>query len=792
MRNNQDLNAPRQSRQTNLLRILEYASLVASGIGVVISVASQQIVYTAAPLSFSLLLNLVNRQRIERQTNQYLTLTLTRLDQKVRQIEQSSEDQIQSIESTLDRRITQLQSDITVLRQSQTLETLARNLADLQAQQAALSENTNQMRLDLNSSVSINQFEQLRSEIQKLQDDQIQILENQQQNYANIQQGLEQRLTVINNQLEQRIANLLQNSEYQIEQIDSRLNQQLTNLQNDLIAIQVLDLQSIPPDLSLLQNHCNFLSESINHIEARLEQFFTVDEAKALKAEVYTLASNLNQVVSFHQQLRRLEQKTDELQSLIDELRKQIAAISGTDRPTESGEDQLVPLYLNLGIDFGTSFTKICFRDDARNYSEVVTFTDEAVNLKDALLSSKIGILSDGRLLAGLTNTEWKIYRPHLQTSIDFIKMRLAALDFSKVSDPTTNEWRPQDLSVELEQPEMIENLSAYYLSRVINRSQAWIRRNKSELLINYKVVWSANVGVPVEYCDSPSLQRFKRVLSLAWLLLNEPQTEFFTIHNLPAQMSQLQSRIDQNPINCHAIPEIAAGILSFLNSREADDDRVYTFFDVGDGTLDGVFFRYWKDNDGEPKVDFYSGCVKPLGVSALADCIANELHIPMTEIKKTIVGTNDAHLDQVKNNQYLSRVHQLVGSVVGQGRNSHNDHRPVFKRSAFQNGLDVFIGGGGSIAQLYKETILSTHGKFNHKSIDIPSYNFRFIPTPKEFSMNGLDLKYFNRFNIAYGLSFPIENTPEIRLPSYMRTLKKDPPPVPETIKYEDDKDSG
>jgi hypothetical protein len=57
---------------------------------------------------------------------------------------------------------------------------------------------------------------------------------------------------------------------------------------------------------------------------------------------------------------------------------------------------------------------------------------------------------------------------------------------------------------------------------------------------------------------------------------------------------------------------------------------------------------------------------------------------------------------------------------------------------------------------------------------------------------MNGLDLKYFNRFNIAYGLSFPIENTPEIRLPSYMRTLKKDPPPVPETIKYEDDKDSG
>ena len=44
----------------------------------------------------------------------------------------------------------------------------------------------------------------------------------------------------------------------------------------------------------------------------------------------------------------------------------------------------------------------------------------------------------------------------------------------------------------------------------------------------------------------------------------------------------------------------------SFATSREARE-RIYIFFDIGGGTLDGVAFHIHRD-DGEVKVNFLSG----------------------------------------------------------------------------------------------------------------------------------------------------------------------------------------
>ena len=67
-------------------------------------------------------------------------------------------------------------------------------------------------------------------------------------------------------------------------------------------------------------------------------------------------------------------------------------------------------LELNLGIDFGTGFTKVCLRDINNDRAEIVTFADtkeSKVQLDQALLPSKIAILEDGTLMTGLTAAEW-------------------------------------------------------------------------------------------------------------------------------------------------------------------------------------------------------------------------------------------------------------------------------------------------------------------------------------------------------------------------------------------------
>lgn len=63
---------------------------------------------------------------------------------------------------------------------------------------------------------------------------------------------------------------------------------------------------------------------------------------------------------------------------------------------------------LNLGIDFGTQFTKVSVRDTSLDSSWVVTFSNSNPSLNEALIPSKIGICSDGTILAGLTQSEWK------------------------------------------------------------------------------------------------------------------------------------------------------------------------------------------------------------------------------------------------------------------------------------------------------------------------------------------------------------------------------------------------
>ena len=172
--------------------------------------------------------------------------------------------------------------------------------------------------------------------------------------------------------------------------------------------------------------------------------------------------------------------------------------------------------------------------------------------MEEALLPTKIGILLDGTLMTG-TALEWQRNEDQVQTTVEFIKMRLAEFDLPQSS----GSWQLETLPSGVSDAETVENLCAYYLSRVIIRAQDWIRRNKPDLIINQKIDWSANVGVSVEYCDSPAIARFKKALSLAWLLSNQPQTELMTLQNLHDRLKPLRATLEETAIDCHAIPKL-------------------------------------------------------------------------------------------------------------------------------------------------------------------------------------------------------------------------------------------
>lgn len=781
----------RRTQRSQLLNVVEYTSTAASVVGVVISALSQQAIYAAAPLSLSLCLNLVNRRRFEQQTEQQFNGAIAQIDQRLLNLDQRVLERNETAIDLIGLRsqLSQLHDRFTTTQQGQ--NATATYLSELQAQLSQINAQLTTIQQHQThaetSQVGLNaQIAQVRETLSQ----EIQGIRQQLQSLDGVE-ALQQAFPDLKEEVSflQQRQNLTATSYAELQMRLADIGVQLTVIQQ-----RQADAETIETGLNTQVSQVReILSQEIQGVRHQIQAAnLSLDGLKALQQAFPRLADR----VAFLQQ-QQSPTSTDhaEVQARLSQIDRQLRVIQqryqaeNTISQTIAPKDDAVKtpivtppeepidlgvLSLNLGIDFGTSFTKVCFRDVARDRSEIVTFTDDVTHLEGALLPTKIGVLSDGTLIAGLTAAEWKPYENQVQTTVEFIKMRLANCDLPQGAES----WQLKKIPG-LSEDETIENLCAYYLSRVMTRAKAWIRQNKPELIINQKIEWSANVGVPVEYCDSPAIKRFETVLSLAWLLSNEPQTEQMTIENLRDRMKPLRATLEETAIDCHAIPEIAAEVWSLLNSREVDEG-FYVLFDVGDGTLDGSSFRYWND-EGEKKVDFFFGKVNPLGVTAFSQRLAQELGIAETDAKNTICGNSTRYSDQVQTSTARKEIQRLVANVVFKGSQRYGEHGFKLVQRGFEKPLEILIGGGGGQTSFYTQAITSTHKDAAHKNAGIPEYAVRSLPFPKDLETNGIRKHEFHRFAVAYGLSIPEGEQPKLMLPSEMERIK------PKTSKQDD-----
>ncbi|MCW6035905.1 hypothetical protein K4A83_06415 [Spirulina subsalsa FACHB-351] len=466
---------------------------------------------------------------------------------------------------------------------------------------------------------------------------------------------------------------------------------------------------------------------------------------------------------------------------------------------------------LNLGIDFGTKYTKVCVRDTDRDESWVVIPGEANSLLGSALILSQIGIKTDGTLVAGLTESEWETEKVSCDVIIDFLKMRLAHLDPGRQHQywysPVLSDFQGNNLS----SCNALENLCAFFLYRIIQRSIEWICQDDPDRFKNVEVDWSVQIGVPVEYCDSPSLVRFRRVLCLAW--------HFYEINIIDVRFNELNDYLDDihqslviDETPCLGIPEIAAAVYSYTFSRQARQG-VYIFFDIGGGTTEGAAFKFYRTTDDQPKIDFLSGLVEPIGVNALAKRIAQHSNELELKVSQAIVNRGERILSGIEkvSKRYASQSPLRVGDHIANKyrvstkvvkKNLNNNdinlyllqililsqaliHRQVAtvirtccKKLPYgeRTAISVFLGGGGKVSAYYQDTIYATYDAFQLSSTGMPRYRMLDVPRPRDFDMKGIDEQHFHRFSIAYGLSIPDYQAPEFRLPRQFR----DTPPLP------------
>ena len=189
---------------------------------------------------------------------------------------------------------------------------------------------------------------------------------------------------------------------------------------------------------------------------------------------------------------------------------------------------------------------------------------------------------------------------------------------------------------------------------------------------------------------------------------------------------------------------------------------------------MDGVAFNYLNVG-GERKINFFSGKVEALGISAIASRVGEK---KTEDVEASLIYNNVAQDLEREIGLQRREIQKLVANVIMTAK--RKDPRD-WQREAFQYTLrsgkslaklhpskmyplQIFLGGAGAGSEWYRCAILSAYDDFNHHNAGIPPYDLIEVPKPSDLTMNGLHRDCFRRLAIAYGLSVPFGEGPKHR----------------------------
>lgn len=423
---------------------------------------------------------------------------------------------------------------------------------------------------------------------------------------------------------------------------------------------------------------------------------------------------------------------------------------------------------INIGIDFGTSYTKVCWRNLNMEQSGVVDFSKgTGLGWRASMIPSAVWLNRSGDIIFDrLAERE----SPSGFKKVDSLKMRLAGLNLEEVRR-SFNFAKLRSLKQERGD---IETLASAHLCNTLIRSRQWLHNHHSEMFVKRKPVWSARVGIPVRIFDSPAGIRFKRVLEKAWLASYAGIESLKNLHDA----REIFRSLDSAEVDCFAYPEIAAAVQSFVSAPNAREG-FYLYCDIGGGTLDGAVFRLRKEN-GQKKVNFYAGNIQPFGVQAVLDRHPGVSRQALADYKSPRKKPDAAVEDALEPEERA--INLEVAPLTTTAKEKYRDGW----RSVAE--VPVFLGGGGRDLAFFDEAVFGTYRAHKLDRAGIPKFTAKVVPRPEDFDLGDVPAEEFHRFAVAYGLSIDHGAAPELLLPKDIPPMKK--PPVKTTVlagHYED-----
>jgi hypothetical protein len=421
----------------------------------------------------------------------------------------------------------------------------------------------------------------------------------------------------------------------------------------------------------------------------------------------------------------------------------------GIDRQITGQPDNETDLI--IGLDFGTSATKVVIRDRLASHGVFpVRLNSRRQGIQAYLIPSRI-------FRTGETYS--------LTQGVDRISNLKLALLACK-SPIVETEF----------------NDCCAFLALVIRRARAWLLTEHQDIYRGHALNWRLNLGLAARsYEDREMVMLFRRLAWAAANLAADPaakevtlkQVDRYRLDSLNASDRVLDQKVEFSWDDVDAVPEVTAQLHGFMSSARWDwhSRPVMMLVDVGAGTVDSALFHVNAQKGGSGVLTFYSSRVELNGAMNLHRArvawlqnllpIGAEHRVPAEYLAAIATPTDRLRPIPESVHEYLPGY-----EIAPIGKDIDEEFRIGKYRTQVAGGIiDAYNGNDVPISQLKKVPLLLCGGgsrmklyRSIDKDLNTPGWPVNVeamrLPIPQDLVDTGLHTDDFDRLSVAYGLS--------------------------------------
>lgn len=326
--------------------------------------------------------------------------------------------------------------------------------------------------------------------------------------------------------------------------------------------------------------------------------------------------------------------------------KKSVSGTSGIQCSNDITPGKEAEIY--VGIDFGTTFTKVSFQVGAREGATKYSLRYSMSSSEDAYcLPSKLGYAR--------STDELVFAQEHLQDGVDEVKYFKYSMIEKGVPRHRNLDQRPALKN----DPQRL--CSAFYLAHLLRDIKTRVQEHQSVKGRYQCLRWYVNMGVPVSDFNAKPKPVYDEALNVAWHLAEDDTlSDRMALDRVDSLYCKWLDR-SQWSGRLNTVPELYAEIIMFLQDKSVDTG-FYSVIDIGGGTVDlAVFFKRIDLYTQRVEISCVAQDVCPLGYEIYRNVLSEECAVK--RMRRSYGTLMDAAYHHQRNE--MMRVQQNGGHLV-------------------------------------------------------------------------------------------------------------------------------